>query len=125
MGCFFFSSRRRHTRFDCDWSSDVCSSDLRRVEEDHYGVLIPFYFAAEGGKAAELGGRTIRPRSDLPISEFTAFGTADHVRARVQAYMAAGASKFVMRPCGPFDGWREQVEILAREVIAPLQTADQ
>src|SRR5688572_13187957 len=25
---FFFSSRRRHTRFDCDWSSDVCSSNL-------------------------------------------------------------------------------------------------
>src|SRR2546430_14395314 len=28
MSFFFFSSRRRHTRFDCDWSSDVCSSDL-------------------------------------------------------------------------------------------------
>src|SRR2546430_11244386 len=28
---FFFSSRRRHTRFDCDWSSDVCSSDLART----------------------------------------------------------------------------------------------
>src|SRR2546430_16538157 len=28
---FFFSSRRRHTRFDCDWSSDVCSSDLSSV----------------------------------------------------------------------------------------------
>src|SRR2546430_12723126 len=27
---FFFSSRRRHTIFDCDWSSDVCSSDLER-----------------------------------------------------------------------------------------------
>src|SRR5260370_1581654 len=27
-GYFFFSSRRRHTRFKCDWSSDVCSSDL-------------------------------------------------------------------------------------------------
>src|SRR6516165_6668926 len=27
-GYFFFSSRRRHTSFDCDWSSDVCSSDL-------------------------------------------------------------------------------------------------
>src|SRR5205085_6852959 len=26
-----FSSRRRHTRFDCDWSSDVCSSDLDGV----------------------------------------------------------------------------------------------
>src|SRR5205814_8006608 len=35
--CFFFSSRRRHTRCLSDWSSDVCSSDLRlavvRVDE--------------------------------------------------------------------------------------------
>src|SRR2546430_6199786 len=31
-----FSSRRRHTRFDCDWSSDVCSSDLR-TEDGHPG----------------------------------------------------------------------------------------
>src|SRR6266480_7999658 len=34
---FFFSSRRRHTRLTCDWSSDVCSSDLDelriRIEE--------------------------------------------------------------------------------------------
>src|SRR3712207_7227519 len=29
--CFFFSSRRRHTRYWCDWSSDVCSSDLLAV----------------------------------------------------------------------------------------------
>src|SRR5437763_9535230 len=30
LRCFFFSSRRRHTRYIGDWSSDVCSSDLRR-----------------------------------------------------------------------------------------------
>src|SRR2546430_2757444 len=30
----FFSCERRHTRFDCDWSSDVCSSDLREAAED-------------------------------------------------------------------------------------------
>src|SRR5438477_12917195 len=30
---FFFSSRRRHTRLTCDWSSDVCSSDLTRAAE--------------------------------------------------------------------------------------------
>src|SRR5689334_24710632 len=28
---FFFSSRRRHTRWNCDWSSDVCSSDLEII----------------------------------------------------------------------------------------------
>src|SRR6266480_776854 len=31
MFVFFFSSRRRHTRLTCDWSSDVCSSDLRQA----------------------------------------------------------------------------------------------
>src|SRR5579864_6100386 len=31
MFFFFFSSRRRHTRLTCDWSSDVCSSDLKLV----------------------------------------------------------------------------------------------
>src|SRR6478672_511586 len=40
MFCFFFfcSSRRRHTRSDRDWSSDVCSSDLRSpaLVADHY-----------------------------------------------------------------------------------------
>src|SRR2546430_9230199 len=28
---FFFTRSRRHTRFDCDWSSDVCSSDLDKT----------------------------------------------------------------------------------------------
>src|SRR2546430_6928300 len=42
---FFFSSRRRHTRFDCDWSSDVCSSDLCVVAAigfafDIYALLV-------------------------------------------------------------------------------------
>src|SRR5438477_5104129 len=35
---FFFSSRRRHTRLTCDWSSDVCSSDL--VELLHLGLRV-------------------------------------------------------------------------------------
>src|SRR6185295_11048707 len=34
MLCFFFSSRRRHTRYWRDWSSDVCSSDLRAARPE-------------------------------------------------------------------------------------------
>src|SRR2546430_2045701 len=41
---FFFSSRRRHTRFDCDWSSDVCSSDLKFWFDELYAGL--FYWPA-------------------------------------------------------------------------------
>jgi probable F420-dependent oxidoreductase len=94
----------------------------RQVPEDHYGVLIPFYFAEDAEKALEIAGRSVRPRADIPVGEFTAFGTPDEVRRRVEAYIGAGATKFIMRPCGPFESWRAQVAILAREVIAPLQT---
>src|SRR5215475_6918578 len=40
MWFFFFSSRRRHTRFSRDWSSDVCSSDLGRGPESIEGQLL-------------------------------------------------------------------------------------
>ena len=94
----------------------------RQVPEDHFGVLIPFHFAADAQKALEIAGPSVRPRADISIDEFTAFGTPDEVRRRVEAYIAAGATKFIMRPCGPFESWREQVTLLAREVIAALQT---
>src|SRR5438034_1606804 len=45
MNCFvfFFSSRRRHTRSLCDWSSDVCSSDLRqKLEKFPWTERLPF-----------------------------------------------------------------------------------
>src|SRR5260370_32448844 len=45
---FFFSSRRRHTRFKCDWSSDVCSSDLF-YRYDH-GVRDPGFPGIRGGQ---------------------------------------------------------------------------
>src|SRR2546430_8353582 len=53
---FFFSSRRRHTRFDCDWSSDVCSSDLADRRRCGRGGLV-------GG--GDRGGRqSHRPRGE-------------------------------------------------------------
>src|SRR6266481_8214826 len=36
---FFFSSRRRHTRWNCDWSSDVCSSDLTALGDRELSLV--------------------------------------------------------------------------------------
>src|SRR2546430_11961629 len=49
VGLFFFSSRRRHTRFDCDWSSDVCSSDLDRGLGLGHEPLLPLHPEEEVG----------------------------------------------------------------------------
>src|SRR2546421_8265528 len=49
-GCFFFSSRRRHTRSDRDWSSDVCSSDLGAMARaaDRAGIQFRTLNASKG-----------------------------------------------------------------------------
>src|SRR5260370_13703989 len=58
---FFFSSRRRHTRFKCDWSSDVCSSDLVDLSYAYYKAidLNAFQFAKE------LSQRSAGPSIDM------------------------------------------------------------
>src|SRR2546430_9725445 len=64
---FFFSSRRRHTRFDCDWSSDVCSSDLETLLGDTAVAVNPTdkRHRAFVGKVARL------PIIDLRSEEHT------------------------------------------------------
>src|SRR5256886_958766 len=76
---FFFSSRRRHTRFDCDWSSDVCSSDLRaempfldHLEELRWRILwslLAIVLATVAGwflvERADIIGLLIRPIKPL------------------------------------------------------------
>src|SRR6266567_7724689 len=57
---FFFSSRRRHTRFDCDWSSDVCSSDLSA------------FLDGLGQAYAERGVRVVCARPGFVKTEMTA-----------------------------------------------------
>src|SRR5215204_7066395 len=64
---FFFSSRRRHTSSLCDWSSDVCSSDLEpglRPTTDEATVREwwtrwPRSEERRVGKSVDLGGRRI------------------------------------------------------------------
>src|SRR5690606_40810696 len=54
---FFFSSRRRHTRFSRDWSSDVCSSDLlqQQLALGLVGLQLPGQVRGEAEVAGQGG----------------------------------------------------------------------
>src|SRR6266567_5144677 len=78
---FFFSSRRRHTRFDCDWSSDVCSSDLRAT-----GLVIP-------AVAGKLDGVAIRvPVEDGSLTDLAVVLGRDVTAGQINEAFAAAAA---------------------------------
>src|SRR5260370_17247631 len=81
FGIFFFSSRRRHTRFKCDWSSDVCSSDLvgkqrpaqahvleRQANDASAGAQIGRKYGAPDGVIEQHGGGAT---GDAKLREWT------------------------------------------------------
>src|SRR3984885_13046211 len=70
----FFSSRRRHTRCVRDWSSDVCSSDLRRFEEKLHGSASQE--KSEGRLHDQRGGGAVQAAS-ADVAPVRARGIAD------------------------------------------------
>src|SRR5437870_6324456 len=64
---FFFSSRRRHTRWPRDWSSDVCSSDLRVAAplRDRAGLRLTQY-GARGDGQLDRGAEPRLGQHDAP-----------------------------------------------------------
>src|SRR5439155_4600656 len=69
---FFFSSRRRHTRWPRDWSSDVCSSDLHGVGKRVGEHVAPYYELHLGGQVngtAKIGQMTVKlPARKVPAA---------------------------------------------------------
>src|SRR5256885_3857476 len=66
---FFFSSRRRHTRLQGDWSSDVCSSDLHVLQSEKAQHAELFRTAVHGVHADLCAGCAARWRARLGIAD--------------------------------------------------------
>src|SRR2546430_13206383 len=92
MRVFFFSSRRRHTRFDCDWSSDVCSSDLAAFDTA-YGEI------GAGGCSSCFGrsGRSPYTDDDDPYTT-----RATRPRRAASSTLSVPVTLFSLAPSGSF-----------------------
>src|SRR5690625_6818886 len=93
---FFFSSRRRHTRWPRDWSSDVCSSDLAAFSDDTEAIR-------------GLQNRLQELQKELD----TALGLLDEMPAMLQNVERSARSISTVTIA---DGWNKQVQDATRQI---------
>src|SRR5947207_8391919 len=100
---FFFSSRRRHTRSLCDWSSDVCSSDLAHASRTLKALTScdKINVAALGNVVAQLHVHVIaRSRGDAawPRPVWNAVPPRDYDKAALDKLLAALRQRLTLTP---------------------------
>jgi len=89
----------------------------RQMDPEHYGVNL---YYATGPLPDPVASRLAARRKTGSVDELVPIGM-DALRARVDEWLAAGFSKFLVRPLVPPSDWTEELEMLAGEIL-PLTT---
>jgi probable F420-dependent oxidoreductase len=91
----------------------------REIDPEHFGMSIgyshrPLDPRQRAALTARLGSRMVDPATLIPIG-------ATELAESVQAFIAEGVSKFVLRPIGPVENWEAELAVLA-SAVGELQT---
>ena len=97
---------------------DLAAAAGRQVPEDHFGTLINYAIADSEATARALAQPYVpRGRVDeATMRHCTAFGPAERLIEKIEEYVKAGASKFILRPLCPPDRMLEQLALVAERV---------
>jgi probable F420-dependent oxidoreductase len=97
---------------------DLAAAAGRQVPEDHFGTLINYAIADSEATALALAQPYVpRGRVDeATMRQCTAFGPAGRLIEKVEEYLKAGASKFILRPLCPPDRMLEQLALVGEQV---------
>src|SRR6185295_580404 len=118
---FFFSSRRRHTRYWRDWSSDVCSSDLGVVGQVNVGLATPALSNVPAVAVHENVTGTVpaEPVADSEIGVPTAVSSgAALIESRLAQICVVPLTTIVPWPAGAV----EQLSVKLTGVVVPAPT---
>jgi len=72
----------------------------RSIDDDHYGAGFPFHFGRAADPVVQRGMEAYTKRTGRDAQAYFAVGDAAAILERIAQYVAAGASKFVLRPVG-------------------------
>jgi probable F420-dependent oxidoreductase len=90
----------------------------RSIDDDHYGASFPFHFGRAGDPAVARGMEAYAKRTGHAADAYFAVGDAGTIVGRIAEYVAAGISKFILRPVGTGDEVvLAQTRLLIEEVL--------
>src|SRR5215208_2317253 len=96
----------------------------RAIEEDHFGLILPYWITPDRDAALErVAPGLLRLRPDASPADYAAIGSAADVRALIERFVAAGASKFVLRPVCPPTETFAQLNALVEDVLPAFHAA--
>jgi probable F420-dependent oxidoreductase len=75
----------------------------RSIDDDHYGASFPFFFGHAADPAVQRGMEAYTKRTGYAADTYFAVGDAGAITKRIAEYVAAGISKFILRPVGTGD----------------------
>src|SRR5260221_1885193 len=92
---FLFSSRRRHTRSLCDWSSDVCSSDLADTRMAWLWLIVRVYVGYQWLTAGfeKLTGYSLTVGNTFGTKAGSSWIFTSHLRAALQGFAQSGIAQ--------------------------------
>jgi hypothetical protein len=97
----------------------VADEHGRAISPEHFGVSLAY--APEGFDVASLGSTPLARRArGRPLEEIIPVGMTG-LRSVIERFLEVGFSKFIVRPLGPPEDWRAELEVLAA-AVGHLQT---
>jgi len=101
----------------------ACAEEGRTIDDDHYGAGIPFRFGAPDDPALAPLFEAYKKRTGRDPRDYFAIGDAQAIVGKIADYVAAGVSKFILRPAAKGDDeMMAQTRHLIDEVL-PLAAA--
>lgn len=94
----------------------------RSIDDDHYGASFPFYFGQPADAAPQRAMQVYKRRTGNNPLAYIAVGDAGTIVERIAEYIAAGASKFILRPLGTGDEVLSQTRQLIAQVLPLVAT---
>jgi probable F420-dependent oxidoreductase len=108
-------------RQKADTIRELADKAGRRIDEEHFGALVAYLEAAHADVARPFLQAVAARRPGVAIETLVVFGSDGELRDRIEAFISAGASKFVLVPLAAPQRWADELARLHGAVVRPLE----